>query len=80
MLVNTAVFGGIGTDPAATFLYALTQKRAHPQAVFLIDRFVSDSSLSIKIERSDRLRWSRPHQIVFRPSRSGSTASSRHKK
>jgi putative transposase len=59
VLFDAAVFGRRGTDPAAAFLYNLTQKHDCSQAVFLVDGFgyltaFSRVGLSGRLDYADR--------------------------
>jgi len=59
MLLDIAVFGRRGTDPAAAFLHGLTQKHDCSQAVFLVDGFgyltaLSRLGLSGQLDYADR--------------------------
>ena len=59
LLLDAAVFGRRGTDPAAAFLHGLTQKYECSQAVFLVDGFgyltaLSRLGLSGRLDYSDR--------------------------
>jgi putative transposase len=59
VLFDAAVFGRRGTDPAAAFLYNLTQKHDYSQAVFLVDGFgyltaFSRVGLSGRLDYADR--------------------------
>src|SRR6056297_2535513 len=59
VLLDAAVFGRLGTDPAAAFLHGLTQKHECSQAVFLVDgagylTALSRLGLSGRLEYVDR--------------------------
>jgi len=76
MLLDIAVFGRRGTDPAAAFLHGLTQKHDCSQAVFLVDGFGYLTALS-RIGLSGHLEYTDRNLIEngFTPSRCGSIAS-----
>ncbi|ELY72930.1 transposase [Natrinema pellirubrum DSM 15624] len=46
MILDVALFGRHGTDPAAAFLHRLTEKHDLSEAEFLVDQFGYPTSLS----------------------------------
>src|SRR6056297_4133453 len=62
VLLDAAVFGRRGADPAAAFLHGLTQKHDCSQAVFLVDGFGYLTALS-RVGLSGRLDYADRHHI-----------------
>jgi transposase-like protein len=57
LILDVAVFGRRGTDPAPAFLHRLTEKHDLSETVFLVDDYgYLTAPLSIRVERSARLR------------------------
>ncbi|AFO57554.1 integrase catalytic subunit [Natrinema sp. J7-2] len=46
MILNVALFGRPGTDPAVAFLHGLTEKHDCSEAVFLVDQYGYRTSLA----------------------------------
>jgi putative transposase len=62
VLLDAAVFGRRGTDPAAAFLHGLTQNHDCSQAVFLVDGFGYLTAIS-RLGMSGRLDYADRNQI-----------------
>ncbi|MFC6766833.1 IS6 family transposase [Natrinema soli] len=65
LILDVALFGRRGTDPAAAFLHGLTEKHDLSEVEFLVDGAGYLTALSIRIERSSQLHRSKPHRKVF---------------
>jgi transposase-like protein len=55
LILDVALFGRRGTDPAAAFLYGLAEKHDLSDAEFLVDGAGYLTALSSRIEQSPRL-------------------------
>ncbi len=66
LILDVAVFGRRGTDPAAAFLHKLTEKHDLSKAEFLVDQFVYRTALSVRAERLDQLYRPKPRRKLSR--------------
>ena len=62
VLLDAAVFGRRGTDPAAAFLHGLTQKHDCSQTVLLVDGFGYLTAI-LRLELSGRLNYADRNHI-----------------
>lgn len=62
LILDIALFGGHGTDPAAAFLCGLTEKHDFSDAVFLVDQYGYRTALA-RIGLSGRVSYTERNQI-----------------